>query len=236
MVKKNLLKGFKDGIPIFLGYFAVSFTFGISAVKLGISPFQSVLISATNFTSAGQFAALSIITGSLSYFEMALTTFVINLRYFLMSSSLSQKFKPDMPSIHRYLIAFGNTDEVFGVCSMYNGHLPPSYCYGVLSSALPGWVLGTLFGAILGNILTARALSALGIALYGMFIAIIMPTARKEKFIAQIIILSMLLSAIFTFLPILSQISSGSRIIILTILISALAAYIKPIKEGEEDL
>lgn len=234
---KNSLyfKGIKDGFPIFLGYLAVSFTFGISAVASGIKPFQAVLISAVNFTSAGQFAAISIICGSLSYLELALTQFVINLRYCLMSSSLSQKFKSDMPVIHRFLIAFGNTDEVFAVCSMYDGKVPPVYCYGVISAALPGWILGTLIGAFSGNILPERALSALGIALYGMFIAIIIPPARKNKFVLFLIIISMLLSTVFAFAPVLKNVSSGFRIIILTVLIAGVAAVVHPIEEKEAD-
>ena len=229
------LKGLRDGFPIFLGYFAVSFTFGIAAVGSGLLPFQAVLISATNFTSAGQFAALSIISGSLSYIELALTQFVINLRYCLMSSSLTQKFKENMPLIHRFLIAFGNTDEVFAVCSSYNGKLSPVYCYGVISAALPGWVGGTLLGSVSGSFLPERILSAFGIALYGMFIAIILPPARKNRFIAILIFTAMLLSAAFSYLPYLKAVSSGFRIIILTVLLSCLAAFIKPVEESEEE-
>ncbi|MBQ9354376.1 MAG: AzlC family ABC transporter permease [Clostridia bacterium] len=228
------LKGLKDGFPIFLGYFAVSFTFGISAISSGLLPFQAVLISATNFTSAGQFAALSIISGSLSYFEMALTQFIINLRYCLMSSSLTQKFKKNMPVIHRFLIAFGNTDEVFAVCSLYPDKLSPSYCYGVISAALPGWVGGTLLGSLSGSLLPKSVLSAFGIALYGMFIAIILPPARKNKFIAVLILISMILSMLISYLPYLKNISSGFRIIILTVLLAGIAAFIKPIEESEE--
>ncbi len=229
------LKGIKNGFPIFLGYFAVSFTFGISAVGVGIKPLQTVLISAANLTSAGQFAAITVISSSLSYFELALTQLVINLRYALMSSSLSQKFSQNTGIFHRLLISFGNTDEVFGVLSMYDGYPPPVYCYGVILTAYPGWVLGTLLGAFSGNILPERILNALGIALYGMFIAIILPEARKNKFIALIIFVSMCLSNLFTFTPVLKDISSGFRIIILTVLIASVAAIIRPVEDKKEE-
>ncbi len=236
-MKSNSLfiKGVKDGIPIFLGYLAVSFTFGISAVANGISTQSAVFMSALNFTSAGQFAAISVITKSLSYFELAITQFIINLRYCLMSSALSQKFESKMPKIHRFLISFGNTDEVFGVLSSFDGKLPPVYCYGVLLGGLPGWVIGTLLGAVLGNVLPHRLLSALGVALYGMFIAIIVPPARKNKFIAVIILIAMICSAVFSYMPILKSISSGFRIIILTVIISAFAAVIRPIEDKKEE-
>lgn len=238
-VKLNRLsfykKGLKNGFPIFLGYFAVSFTFGIAAVKAGISPLYAILMSATNFTSAGQFAALSVIVGGGTYIEIALSQLVINLRYSLMSSSLSQRFREDMPIIHRFLIAFGNTDEVFGVCSGYPvANIPAAYCYGVISAALPGWALGTAVGAFLGAVLPTAILSALGIALYGMFIATILPPAKNNKVIMLVIIISMVLSAIFTLAPLLREISSGFRITILTLIIALAAAYFFPI--GEEDV
>lgn len=235
MKNSMFFRGVKDGFPIFLGYFAVSFTFGIAAIIGDLSAFQAVLISATNLTSAGQFAGLDIIKNSLPYFTMALSQLIINLRYCLMSSSLSQKFKSDMPIIHRFFIAFGVTDEVFGVCSQYEGKLSPSYCYGLIAIAFPGWVGGTLLGAVSGTILPKSVLSALGIALYGMFIAIILPPARKDRFIAIIIAVAMLLSAAFNYLPLLCKISSSFRIIILTIVISVFAAIIKPVNESEEN-
>ncbi|MCQ2455596.1 MAG: AzlC family ABC transporter permease [Clostridia bacterium] len=231
MLKKSLFfNGIKDGFPIFLGYLAVAFTFGIAASKIGV--FASILMSATNLTSAGQFAGLDIIEDSLPYFAMALSQLIINLRYCLMSSSLSQKFDSDMPSIHRYLIAFGVTDEIFGVCSQYKGKLRPSYCYGIIFVSFSGWVGGTLLGAVSGTVLPKSVLSALGIALYGMFIAIIMPSAKKERSIALIIFSSMILSALFSYAPILKTVSSSFRIIILTVLISAIAAVLKPVKES----
>lgn len=229
-------RGFRNGIPIFLGYLAVSFTFGIAARNEGITSLQAILISATNLTSAGQFAAIGVIAANAGYLEMALTQLVINLRYCLMSSSLSQRFDSKMKNYHRYLIAFGVTDEVFGVSSAYHQpNVPPAYCYGLIAAAFPGWVLGTALGCFSGDILPASALSALGVALYGMFIAIIVPPAKNNKVLLGIVVVSMLSSLGFAVTPVLKEISSGFRVIILTIIIAGIAAYFFPIEEGETD-
>lgn len=225
-------RGFRNGIPIFLGYLAVSFTFGIAARDAGLTSLQTVLISATNLTSAGQFAALGIIATQASYIEMALTQLVINLRYCLMSSSLSQRFDEKMKPYHRFVIAFGVTDEIFGVSSAYlQENVPPAYCYGLIAASWPGWVLGTALGCLSGSILPASVLSALGVALYGMFIAIIVPPAKNNKVLLGIVAISMLLSLVFAITPILKEISSGFRVIILTIIIAGAAAYFFPIEE-----
>ena len=227
-------KGFKNGIPIFLGYLAVSFTFGIAAKEGGLTTWQAVLISATNLTSAGQFAALTVIASASSYIEMALTQLVINLRYCLMSSSLSQRFDTRMKPAHRFLIAYGVTDEIFGVSSAYaSENVPPAYCYGLILAAWPGWVLGTALGAVSGDILPSSVLSALGVALYGMFIAIIVPPAKNNKVLLGIVTISMLLSLSFATTPILKEISSGFRVIILTLVIAGAAAYFFPVAEEE---
>lgn len=231
---KLFKKGLKNGIPIFLGYLAVSFTFGIQAKSMGIATWQAMLISATNLTSAGQFAALTVIATSAGYIEMALTQLVINLRYCLMSSSLSQRFDIKTKGYHRYLIAFGVTDEIFGVSSAYpHENVPPAYCYGLIAASWPGWVLGTALGAISGDILPASVLSALGVALYGMFIAIIVPPTKNNKVLLGIVIISMLASLVFAVAPVLREISSGFRVIILTLVIAGAAAYFFPIKEEE---
>ena len=162
-------QGMTDGIPIALGYMAVSFTFGIMAKDAGLTAFQAVLLSLTNLTSAGQFAGLGIIVASSSYIEMAFTQLVINLRYCLMSCALSQKLDLKAPFFHRFFIAYGNTDEIFGICSCREGKLDPFYCYGAISVASPGWAFGTFLGVLSGSILPARILSALGVALYGIY-------------------------------------------------------------------
>lgn len=229
--KIDFAAGIQDGIPICLGYIAVSFTFGIMAKNAGLSTWEAVLISLTNLTSAGQFAGLSLITASASYFEMAFTQLIINLRYSLMSCALSQKIDNHYPFFHRFLIAYGVTDEVFGVSVSRPGRITPWYSYGVMALAAPGWTLGTFLGVVSGNILPDRIVSALSVALYGMFIAIIIPPARDNRIIGTIVVISMATSFLFAKAPVLCQISSGFRIIILTILIAGIAAYFFPVKE-----
>lgn len=226
-------EGLRDGIPIGLGYLAVSFTFGIAAKNAGLGPLEALVMSCTNFTSAGQFAGLSLISISASYLEMAVTQLIINLRYCLMSCSLSQKLGPETGLLHRFVIAFGNSDEVFGVSVCRLGKLSPFYTYGLMSAAVPGWGLGTLLGILSGSILPVRIIRGLSIALYCMFIAVIMPPAKKSKIILCTVLVSMVMSLLFSLLPILKEISAGFKIIILTLLIAGAAAYFFPIKEEE---
>lgn len=224
--------GFKNGVPIALGYFAVSFTFGILAKQAGLNPFEAVFMSVTNLTSAGQFAGLTLLAAAATVAEIAVTQLIINSRYFLMSFALSQKIDPDTPVLHRFLMAYGITDEVFGVAIAEKGRLSPYYLYGIVSAAVPGWALGTLFGVISGNVLPERLTSALSIALYGMLLAVIIPAAKGNKIIAGLIVISMIVSLIFSILPVLTDISSGVKIIILTIIIAGLAAILFPVKEN----
>lgn len=224
-------QGMKDGIPIALGYMAVSFTFGIMAKNAGMTVFQAVLLSLTNLTSAGQFAGLGIITAASSYAEMAFTQLVINLRYCLMSCALSQKLDQRSAFFHRFFIAYGNTDEIFGICSCKEGKLDPFYSYGAISVASPSWAFGTFLGVISGSILPGRILSALGVALYGMFIAVIVPPSKNSRVIAGIVLISMAVSLIFAWIPVLNVISSGFRIILLTLLIAGGAAVLFPIPD-----
>ncbi len=227
--------GVRDGIPIALGYFAVSFTFGMMAVTGGLKIFQAVLTSVTNVTSAGQFAALTIIFGDGSYLEVILTTLIINLRYSLMSFAVSQKIDDKGHSIHRYLVAFGMTDEIFGISINHRERINPFYNYGAMSVAIPGWCLGTLLGAVLGNVLPAMVISALSVAIYGMFMAIIIPPAEKNKALYVVILVSMLLSAAFTYLPLLKQLTGGFVIIIITVGVAAVAAVIQPVPDPEQE-
>ena len=226
-------RGIIDGIPIALGYLAVSFTFGIQASKEGLSILQATIISLTNLTSAGQFAALSIIATGASYLEMAFTQLIINLRYCLMSCALSQKMD-NSAFYHRFIMSYGITDEIFGICSSRPKRLSPFYCYGAICVASPGWTLGTFLGALSGSILPERVLSALGVALYGMFIAIIIPPAKENKIIAGLVITSMAASLLFSIIPGLKNISSGFTIIILTVIIAGIAAVLFPINIDEE--
>ncbi|MBQ8816098.1 MAG: AzlC family ABC transporter permease, partial [Lachnospiraceae bacterium] len=181
MNHENFKRGMKDGIPIALGYFAVSFTFGMAAVTGGLTIGQAVLISMTNLTSAGQFAGLNVILEAGSYWEIAMTQLIINLRYCLMSFSLSQKLESRKNPLHRYIVAFGVTDEIFGVSASQPGKVSPYYNYGAMSVASPGWTLGTLAGAVLGNLLPDAVTSAISVAIYGMFLAIVIPPAKANS-------------------------------------------------------
>ena len=231
---ENFKKGLKAGIPIGLGYFAVSFTFGMMAVKGGLNIWESVLISLTNLTSAGQFAGLDIIFANGTLWEMAFTQIIINLRYMLMSLTISQKLDKKYPFFHRFFISFGMTDEIFGVSAASPGKVSPFFHYGAMAVAIPGWTLGTLVGAVAGSILPNFIISALSVAIYGMFLAIIIPPAKKNKTLVWVIILAMALSSAFKYIPGLNKISSGFSIIIVTVLVAALAAWLRPIKEEEE--
>lgn len=229
--KTWFLKGIRDGVPIFLGYLAVSFTLGIAARNAGLTAFQATLMSLTNNTSAGEFAALGLISSGATYMEVAITQLIINLRYFLMSCALSQKLDSKAPFLHRLLVGFDVTDEVFGVSVSVEGKLNPFYTYGLMCISIPGWAMGTFLGVTLGNILPDRIVSAMSISLYGMFIAIIVPPSRKNKVLAGAVVVSMLLSLLFTMIPIIKEISAGFRIIILTVVIAGIAAVLFPVKD-----
>lgn len=236
MRSESFRKGLKDGLPIGLGYFAVSFTFGMMAVADGLSIWQAVLISLTNVTSAGQFAGLDIMVMSGSYWEMALTQLIINLRYCLMSFSLAQKFRRDESPVHRYIAAFGVTDEIFGISASQPGKVSAFYNYGAMCVAISGWVLGTLAGAISGNLLPDFMMSALSVAIYGMFLAIIIPPAKQNKAVLAVVVAAMVMSTLFKVIPLLSKVSSGFVIIITTLIVAGAAAYFCPIEgEKEED-
>ena len=233
MKNQSFKSGVVAGIPIALGYFAVSFTFGMAAVTGGLTIWQAVLISMTNLTSAGQFAGLGIILASGSYWEIAMTQLIINLRYCLMSFSLSQKLVQEGSPLHRYIVAFGVTDEIFGVSASQEGRVSPYYNYGAMSVAIPGWVIGTLAGAVLGNILPDFVTSALSVAIYGMFLAIVIPPAKENAAVLKVVVAAMLISSLFAIVPLLRNVSGGFVIIITTLLVAGLAAYLYPIEEKE---
>lgn len=231
---KQFHYGLKDGVPIGLGYLAVSFTFGIMARGAGLTTLQAVVMSFTNLTSAGQFAALGIIQSGSPFMEMAVAQLIINLRYCLMSCSLSQKLDEKMPFFHRFFMSYGVTDEIFGVSVCRSGRLSPFYSYGLMSMAVPGWTLGTLLGAVSGELLPARLLSSLNVALYGMFLAVVIPPARTSRVLTGVILASMALSLVFAHVPFLMDISSGFKIILLTVVIAGAAAFLFPVKEENE--
>lgn len=224
-------KGLKDGIPIALGYFAVAFTLGIMAKNAGLTAFQAMLAAASTLASAGGYAGFAAIAASASYLELAVTELIVNARYLLMSFALSQKLSPKTSLLHRFIMSFGITDEIFGISISADEPLNPFYNYGAMSISIPGWALGTFFGVIMGNVLPPSIVSALSVGIYGMFLAIIIPPARKSKIILGLVVISMLLSFAFSILPFIKAISSGMRVIILTVGISLVAAILFPVEE-----
>ena len=226
--------GLANGIPIGLGYLSVSFAFGLYAVSSGLSVWQAVLISMLNLTSSGQLAAVPIIATVGSIFELIATQLVINLRYALMSISLTQRLGPSVRNSDRLLISFYNTDEVFAVSSARGEMLGRRYFFGLGVASYLGWTLGTLLGAVAGNILPASVVNALGIAIYAMFIAIILPGAKKDKNTLFAILVAIGLSVLFYYTPVLSSVPSGFVIVICAVSVSALFALIAPIKDEEE--
>lgn len=227
--------GVRDGLPICFGYLSVSFAFGIFATGSGLSLIEAVMISVFNVTSAGQLAAVPIIVGGGSLVELALTQLVINLRYALMSVSLSQRLGNSVRLRDRFLIAFVNTDEVFAVASSQPNTVGRRYLFGLILTPPIGWTLGTLFGALAGNLLPTIVLSALGIAIYAMFIAIVIPAARADRKITLCAALSVALSCAFYYIPDLSIIPSGFVIIICAVAASALFAFIAPLPDEEKE-
>lgn len=234
MDKKNrFLKGIKDGLPICFGYLSVSFAFGIFSITNGLKSFEALLMSMTNVTSAGQLSAVPIIMGGGTLFEIALTQFIINLRYSLMSVSLSQKFGKSIKLIDRFILAFVNTDEVFAVASSQPEKLDKYYMYGLILTPYVGWSAGTFIGALAGDIFPASVISALGVAIYGMFIAIILIPSKKSKSTALCVIFAIALSCAFYFIPVLKRIPQGFSIIICAVIASALFSIIAPVKTQE---
>ena len=231
----KFIKGFTDGMPICVGYFAVAFAFGIFAVQSGLSAAEALLISLTNLTSAGQLAGVPIITTGGALVELALTQLVINARYALMSISLSQKLGPSVKFWQRFLIAFGNTDEVFAVATTREGGVGPRYMAGLIAAPMLGWNGGTLLGGVAGNLLPPVVIASLGMAIYGMFVAIVMPEMKKSKAVAGCVLLSVVVSCMFRYIPYLyAHVSGGFVIIICAVIASAIMALVAPIPVEEE--
>lgn len=233
--KKALLKGMKDGIPIAAGYFAVCFSLGIIAKKAGLTPIEGFLSSLFTRASAGEYGGLSVILAHGTLIEMVIISFIANIRYLLMNTALSQRFSPDTSLFMRIIVGACSTDEIFGISIAYEGYLNPFYPLGATLVAGPAWALGDFLGIIAGSILPTNIVSALSVALYGMFLAIIIPPAKKNKVILVSVLVSFLLSFIASKAPIISSLSTGTRTIILTIAISAVVAYIKPVSDDNED-
>ena len=223
-------KGLRDGIPIMLGYFAVSFAMGIAAKNIGLTPFQATLASIFNNASAGQYAGFTIIAAGGTYLEMVLIELVANARYMLMSAALSQKLPAETPLWERLVIGFDITDEIFGISIATPGKLNPRYTMGAMSLAIPGWACGTCLGTIMGEILPGSVVNALGVALFGMFIWIIIPPARKNRILTILIAIAMGMSFLFRRLAVFANINDGVKTIILTVVIASAAAFFFPVK------
>lgn len=230
-MRSVLLQGMKDGIPIGLGYFAVSFSLGIAARGAGLTAFQGFLASLLTNASAGEYAVFSLIAANAAYVEIILISIITNIRYLLMSCALSQRLSPETSLLHRLMVGFCITDEVFGISVARPGSLHYLYPVGAILIASPCWALGTACGIIAGNLLPARIVSALSVALFGMFLAVIIPPARKDKVVAVLVLLSFAASYACTVLPVISCWSEGTRTILLTVIISALAALLFPVKQ-----
>ena len=230
-MNKVFRQGIRHGIPIALGYLSVSFAFGMKAVSDGLTVLQAVLISMTNVTSAGQIAAVPLMVGGASLAEMALTQLTINLRYALMSLSLSRKLDGSMGTLQRMIFSFANTDEIFAVASSQPGKVGKYYLYGLMLTPWIGWSLGTLLGAAAGTLLPAFVRTALGIAIYGMFLAIILPPARNSRPVRFVVLAAVAMSLCFHYIPGLTPVSSGFVIIICGVLAAALGAWRYPAEE-----
>lgn len=230
---KDYRAGMKDGMPVCVGYFSVSFGFGAMAVSQGLTVLQSVLISASNLTSAGQFAGLTVIAAGAAIIEMILTQLVINSRYALMSLALSQRLGPQVNIWKRLAAAFFNTDEIFALGMARTEKLTVSYFTGAGTVAALGWTAGTLLGAVAGSLLPLSIRMALGALLYGMFIAIVVPQAKQEKPMLWCMVIALVLSCLFQWLPGLKSVSAGLAIVICTVAAAALCAVLFPVDEEE---
>ena len=232
-MNSNFTKGMSHGIPICLGYLSVSFGFGILAVRSGLSVFQSAAVSATNLTSAGQLGGIDVISAGGTLLEMVLVQLTINLRYSLMALSLSQKLDKSFTLPHRLMASYGITDEIFGVCSAQKERITPPYMYGMILVAALGWIAGTIMGAAAGNLLPQAVTDAMGIVLYGMFLAIIVPPAKKQKSVLLAVGASAALSILFRY--VLTAVSAGFAVIISAVIASAAAAFLFPVSDEEEN-
>lgn len=233
MKKQDFLQGIKDGFPICLGYFSVSMAFGLTAVLSGLPIWSAIFMSLSNITSAGQFAGTKIIVENGTFIELAITTLIINIRYFLMSLSVSQKVDQNISLKERLVISFGITDEVFAVSMQRKKLLTTSYMIGLILTPIAGWTAGTAVGAVVSQFMPVILTNSMGIALYGMFIAIIITPARSNKKIFTVILLSIIASICFNYLPLISKISEGWSIIIITVLVSSIAATLFPVCKEE---
>ena len=233
MKHREYRTGVRTGLPVGMGYFSVSFGFGAMAAAQGVRALDATLISVSNLTSAGQFAGLTLIVAAATLWEMVLTQLVINSRYALMSLALSQRMGQRIGILPRLLIAFFNTDEIFALAMARQEALTVPFMLGLGTLPILGWTGGTLCGALAGSVLPLNIRAALGVMLYGMFIAIVVPPARKEKPVLAVVLLALVLSCLFAWVPGLQQVSSGISIVICTVVAAAVCAALFPIPEEE---
>ena len=231
---KSYIRGLKAGIPIGLGYLSVSFTFGIMAVSYGLSWWQALVISMATVTSAGQFAGIGVMMYPGQYLEMLISQLTINVRYSFMSISLSQKTDEKFKGIYRWLFGFMMTDEIFAVASAEK-EVSRSFFAGLATIPYIGWSMGTLIGALLGNVLPEQLMSALSLAIYGMFVAIVMPGIKEGKAVVVVVVLALILSTLFYYVPHLAQVSSGLSVSICAIVAALMGAVLFPVKEDGND-
>jgi predicted branched-subunit amino acid permease len=228
--QQHIVHGLHDGIPIAMGYFAVAFSIGIIAAKAGLTAPEGFLSSFFTRASAGEYGTYTLVAIEAAYAEVVVMCLVVNLRYMLMSAALSQKIAPGTSWFHRLMMAFCITDEVFGVSVAHPGYTPPAYTYSAALISTLFWASGCAMGIMAGGLLPQSMVTALSMSLYGMFLAIIIPQARNDQHVLYAVMASFVLSGLFAVLPVVSQLSSGMRTVVLTILISAVAAWLKPIK------
>lgn len=234
MNRKKFLLGLRDGLPVGLGYLTVSFSLGIAAQNIGMDAVQGFLMSLLGIASAGEYAAVTVMAADAGLLTMVVMTLVANARYLLMSCALSQKFSPDTPMRHRFFVGFSVTDELFGLAVAQEGYLNPYYYYGGMLASVPLWCIGTSLGIVVGNLMPARLVSAFSVTLFGMFIAIFIPAAKKDRVVLGCVSIGFLLSYLMHTLSVFSFLSEGTVIIVLTVLISAAAALLFPRKEEAE--
>ena len=235
--KKAFLEGVRDGTPIGLGYFAVAFSLGIAARSAGLTAFQGFVASMLCVASAGEYALFTLIGAAATYAEVAILTLITNARYFLMSFALSQRIDPQMKPIHRFLVGAVVTDEIFAISIARPGYLEPAYNYGAIAVSVPAWAIGTALGILMGNLLPARIVSALSVALYGMFLAIIIPPAKKHLAVALCVVLGFACSYVCASWGVIAAaVSPGTRTILLTVILSAAMALLFPSKEANANV
>ncbi len=231
--KSAFSRGVKDALPVGFGYFAVAISLGIAAGNADFSVVQSFWLGILNVSSSGEYAGIVLVREHALIIEVVLMILVANARYLLMSCALSQKLDPNMPFYHRLAIGYGLTDEIFGLEITSPGYVRPRYVYGLFLGSLPGWAIGTCIGTFMGNVMPPLLAEAMNVAIYGMFLAIIVPPAKTDKHARLFVILAFIFSFIASIAPIVSDVSSGTRTLVLTIILSVAAALIFPVPESE---